>query len=97
MQPALDQMDVKLRDMADEQHRTLPIRIEYRESGINICPFGYSDATSEPGFGAPIFLELYQGELRLVVWSDINCEEPTHVISLDGAKEECRNNVIGVG
>ena len=97
MEPAMNQIEVTLRDDSEEQIRTVRIRIDCRNTGINICPVGYGDASSEPGFGAPIFLELHQGELRLVVWSDINSEEPTHVISLDGAKEEFRNEAIGVG
>jgi len=40
--------------------------------------------------GYPVLLELYQGEYRLYVWGDINDEEPTHVISLEGARETKR-------
>ncbi len=49
---------------------------------------GYGDATSQPGYGIPIVVEVYEGELRLLVWADINQENPTHIISLEGAREE---------
>jgi hypothetical protein len=35
---------------------------------------------------APVLLERHQGKLRLIVWADVNSEEPTHVIDLSGAK-----------
>ena len=53
---------------------------------------GYGDYTSADGLGMPIVLEHYEGELRLLVWSDINQEEPTHIISLEGAREDKRKD-----
>lgn len=35
--------------------------------------------------GSPVFLELHEGKLRLIVGADINQEEPTHFIDLNGA------------
>ena len=97
MQSTMRQIDITLRDSSEKQSSTVPIQINYRETGINIRPQGYGDTGSEPGFGAPIYLEVYRGELRLIVWSDINHEEPTHVISLEAAREERRNDVLPVG
>jgi hypothetical protein len=96
MQSAMRQIGVTLRDSSEEQSNVVPIQINYRETGINLCPQGYGDANSEPGFGGPIFLEVYRGELRLIVWSDINHQEPTHVISLEAAREDRRNDVLPV-
>lgn len=96
MRQTTDQRNVTLRDVAEDRGGSVAIRIDCRETGINICPTGYGDSNSEPGHGAPIYLELYEGELRLLVWSDINSEEPTHVISLEGAKENRRDNLIHV-
>ena len=87
-------VEATLRDTAPDHHGKLDIRIEYSESGINIRPRGYGDATSEPGSGAPIFLELYRGELRLVVWANINSEEPTNVINLEKAREDSRKEFV---
>jgi len=58
---------------------------------IVITPKGYGDKYSDDGFGQPIVLELYNGELRVYVWGDINRDDPTHVIDLSNAKEERRN------
>ena len=45
------------------------------------------------GDGWPVMFEWQFGELRLVVWGDVNAEEPTHVISLEGARESLRDDV----
>jgi len=37
-----------------------------------------------------VMVEYWEGELRVLVWSDINQEDPTHIISLEGAKHEAR-------
>lgn len=39
---------------------------------------------------APILLERHQGKLRLIVWADINEEDPTHIIDLEGARVDVR-------
>ena len=41
---------------------------------------------------APILLERHDGKLRLVVWADINEQEPTHIIDLSGALESNRHS-----
>lgn len=48
---------------------------------------GYGDAGSNNGEGFPIVLDLFDNKLRVVVWADINKEDPTHKIDLEGAKE----------
>lgn len=42
---------------------------------------------------APILLEFYERKVRLVVWGDINNEDPTHAIDLSGALESNRNAI----
>jgi len=49
---------------------------------------GYGEKTAEQGQGHPIIIEFYDGDIRLLVWSDIDSEEPTHIISLKGAREK---------
>jgi hypothetical protein len=56
---------------------------------ILIHPKGYGDYYSQ-GKGTPVMLELYEGRLRLVVWADINKQEATHIIDLEGARESNR-------
>lgn len=69
----------------------IPCVIEYGDNSILIRPEGYGDANSQDGFGWPVVLEYYQKEVRVLVWADINNGDPTHVISLTGAKESSRS------
>jgi len=42
------------------------------------------------GQGSPILVEVADGKLRVVCWSDINEEDPTHIISMEKAREDLR-------
>ena len=90
MQPVANRLQGVLKDSSDNASAPVQVLIDCRESGINIRPKLYGDFDSHDGIGAPIYLELYEGELRLIVWSDINQQQPTHVISLEGARESLR-------
>ena len=48
---------------------------------------GYGDCGSGEGHGIPILMEMKDGEVRIVVWSDINKEDYTHDISLRFARD----------
>jgi hypothetical protein len=39
---------------------------------------------------APIFVEWYDGNPRIIIWGDINDQDPTHVIDLRSALESAR-------
>jgi hypothetical protein len=58
---------------------------------IMVYPNGYGCKyyNREQG-GCPVMFELYEGRLRLVVWADINNENATHIIDLEGAREKNR-------
>ncbi|KAA3643948.1 MAG: hypothetical protein DWQ07_17685 [Chloroflexi bacterium] len=56
---------------------------------------GFGTQTTEPGHGAIAFIEKWMDELRLIVFSDINREEPT-VVSLAKAAESCRTPVAAL-
>ena len=56
---------------------------------IWIQPQGYGDKCSADGAGWPIAIEIWQGRLRLIVFDDINEEEP-QIIDLEKSKESCR-------
>ena len=79
-----------LRDAHPDYDAKLPIRLAVSPNGVSLYAEGYGDRTSAEGHGTPVFLELYRGELRLVVWADINKEDATHVIPLGGAREDRR-------
>jgi hypothetical protein len=51
---------------------------------------GYGEMTAQDGHGFPIVIEYHERQFRILVWGDINQEDPTHVISLEGAREDAR-------
>ncbi|MBE8232311.1 MAG: hypothetical protein HAW67_01150 [Endozoicomonadaceae bacterium] len=62
--------------------------------GISVHIDGYSDHCSNDDNGTPIYIEKYNNELRLVAFGDINQEDHTHLISLEGASINTRNITI---
>jgi hypothetical protein len=54
-----------------------------------IQPEGYGEKCSVDGEGWPIGIEIWEGRLRLIVFNDINREDP-QIIDLEKAKESCR-------
>lgn len=61
--------------------------------GLSVQMKGYSDSSSKDDTGIVAYLEHWDGSVNLRAYADINSEEPSHVISLDGAKNECRIEV----
>ncbi len=76
-----------LNDADPDYHGSLPVKIVSYDSAISIFPVGYGDFSSADGHGCPVFLELYQGRLRLIVFADINDQEPT-IIDLEAARDD---------
>jgi hypothetical protein len=58
--------------------------------GFEISMPGYGSNGMEDGHGAPIFVELYDGEITAHLWADINNPDPTASINMEGAREEAR-------
>ena len=56
---------------------------------IWIQPQGYGEKCAMDDEGWPIGIEIWQGRLRLIVFDDINREEP-HIIDLEKARETAR-------
>ena len=77
-------------DAAADYSTKLPIRTTISANGISVLAEGYGDGGSAEGHGTPVFIEVYRGELRAIIWADINNEEPTHIIPLGGARESNR-------
>ena len=72
------------------------VRIFNPGNGLEIAIEGLSDYWSDTGdeeIGVPIYLELHEGKVRLLVWADINQEDPTHIIDLSGAAESARKPI----
>lgn len=61
--------------------------------GIGGAIDGYGDKYSADEHGAPVLIDLAKTETqgpRVLVWADINDEDPTHIVSLEGAMESRR-------
>lgn len=82
-------LDLKLADADSESLGTLPIRIEASDFAISIYPQGHGDFGSADGHGCPLFIELYQGRLRVIAFPNINEQDP-QIIDLSGAREDTR-------
>ena len=65
---------------------TIPVSIYAAPDGIMLMAAGYGDGTSTPGYGAPIIIENYNGQLRVVVWDDINDDDTSQIIELGEAR-----------
>ena len=59
---------------------------------ILIRPEGYGDFCSTDGNGWPISIEWYEGNPRVIVWDNINEEDLTHIITLEGSHESRRED-----
>jgi len=83
-----------LKDQSNEMAPRKKGTVEFVENGggILIRIEGYGDKTSPKGEGCPILIENWMGEARVVIWGDINKENHTHLISLEGAKETLLKN-----
>lgn len=71
----------------------IPVKACFDGAGLVISAMGYGDKTSRAGEGAPILItnQVHGKGLEVVIWADINEEDPTHMIKLDGAKESKRS------
>jgi len=70
------------------------MRVRGNNRLMTIGARGYGEKGAADGEGTPIVIEVHDGELRLLVWSDINSEDPTHIISLQGAMENKRRGWV---
>jgi len=67
--------------------------IEVTPRGVFLSFDGYGEKCAAEGCGQPVMVEFYEGKLRLIAFGDINSEEPTYVIDMNGAAEVLRNSV----
>ena len=67
-----------------------PVDTDVRHDGFYLMVKGYGDGHSPDGHGAQLKVENEGGRIRIIVWSDINNCDPTHIIWLDEALESRR-------
>jgi len=76
---------------SDVPRKKLPVNIMAELGKLWVQPVGYGDKTSADGHGWPIGMEIWQGRLRLIIFDDINTEEPK-IIDLENAAEDSRDD-----
>lgn len=74
---------------SDAPDKKLLVNIMAEHGKLWIQPAGYGDKTSADWCGWPIGLEIWEDRLRLIVFDNINVEEPK-IIDLENAKETTR-------
>lgn len=72
----------QLRDSATGQ--TTEIIVEASRNWLEIGVVGYGSPDAEPGYGRPIAVEIYKGELRVVLWHP---GDETQVISIERSRD----------
>jgi len=83
-------LSVSLRDAAEDQLYVSPVCVRVWRDHITLDLEEHGLNELESGCGEIIYLERYEGSLRLIVWADINDADPTHVIDLSSALESNR-------
>lgn len=84
------QMDLLDFESKTGEIRQFRIRKSPGDKLVMIGADGYGECTALDGGGFPIVIEFHEGEFCILVWGDIDKEDPTHVISLEGAREDAR-------
>lgn len=70
---------------------TVPVEVRIDDNSVSIRAQSiYGNAGTEPGYGEPIVIENYYGDLHVLLWNDINQGDPTHAVLMNGAREEYR-------
>ena len=74
---------------ADAPPKSTEVKLLSEGGKLWIRPEGYGDKDSLDGHGYPVSLEIWEGRLRLIVFNNINVEEP-QIIDLENARETAR-------
>lgn len=72
---------------------TRTIKVEVRQNSdhtLELLPEGYGENDAVDGNGSPVFLDLWNDRLRVVVAPDINVNGQPTIIDLEGAREDAR-------
>lgn len=84
-------VDCDIDDMISDKSNKTRTRTEISNQGVSLGAEGYGDCTDDGIDSKPMLIEKAGGEVRVVVWGDINDEEPTDIIELNGARLELRD------
>jgi len=70
--------------------KNIKATVRFVNGMITISVNGYGDLTSKKNKGEPILVESFDNDVKVVLWGDINKEDATHIINMEGAKEKNR-------
>jgi len=70
--------------------KSIELSLNAENGQLWIRPAGYGEECAPDGEGSPVGIEIWQGRLRLVVFDNINSEDP-QIIDLENAKESNRD------
>jgi hypothetical protein len=74
----------------DKHPRTsVQAKINLDPNGIELQFDGYGTREEEDGYGTPVFIEFYDGRLRVITWNDINQSDP-QIIDMELARTDNR-------
>ena len=74
---------------ADAQPNDTKVKLISEGGQLWIQPDGYGEKCTADGYGCPVGLDIWENRLRLIVFDDINREDP-RIIDLENARETCR-------
>ncbi len=79
----------------DPTYRT-PLNCSVEFNGLNVALGfeGYGEHGVAKGLGTPVVIEKKSDDVRVIVWADINSQDPTHIISMNGAREESKYELV---
>ncbi len=63
----------------------IDVRVTVTNQGIGIHLDGYGDIVTDDAESEPIWIEYYNGHPKLFVWGNINVDDCTDSITLEGA------------
>ena len=82
-----DKIRYTMEDKYDDSNERKQVEIEATCNSLYMTAKGYEDGC---GGNEIVMVEVWEGELRILIWSDINNQDPTHIISLEGARTNKR-------
>lgn len=89
-----DRIETTITDPDDAVVTGIQVAIEKSPIGgeLLLSAVGFSDNSSADDKGYPLMVRNRGGALCVTAWTDINEEDPTMEVSLNGARNECRTD-----
>lgn len=85
-----NELAVFIQDADEDRDGLTKVTVRVQRDSVTLGIAGCGVSGMVEGFDEVIYLERYEGGVRLLVWADINKEDPTHFIDLSDAMESNR-------